>query len=1642
MNPKGLLFCMFFLFIVNHTFSQSFGNEWIVYGQPYVKFSVHQQGMHRVTYSSLLAAGLPAGVSGQSLQLFRDGQEQRLWVSNNGVLSASDYIEFWGEKADGRLDRRLYQDTSMQLNPALSLVSDTAYYFITVNTTTSHLRFQQQVNTIQTPWNPEAYMWRTIRNDYRAEFNPGESAAEGQYQSPELLNLNLSQYQQEGYVKRFTTNTDSIIFQLPGVYTQAGAPAISLHTAAVGRSYTSHQLRIFANNILQADSGFQRFDIKRYQLSFPVSIVDANNTLKISYQNTGIPGDRYGISYAALRYPASFSAHNQSSLYVELDPKPTAYQLVFTNVLSAGQPVQLVDLTRGALYTADTSVMGELRFQLPASIQPLQLVLQGTQAAAYKSVTAVKTVQLRNYTQALNQGDYIILTDLRYTQGAQGVNPVQAYSDYRKSALGGSFSTTIAYTHELYDEFGYGYDFSTLALRNFLHYAHSSASWVQKPKHLFIIGRGLEYNSYLAYRASSFNSYPYFAVPTFGQPGSDLLLSDFGKNDKPQISTGRLSAFNAVDVSVYLEKVKEYENVKRSTNVPASSKMWMKNVLHIAGATDSIQKIPIVSALQRQKTIIENPNFGGQAKIVVKSTNGEQEIQNSNTIDTLMNGGAGLVQFFGHSSASTIDYGLDFPERYTNDKKYNLIMANGCGAGNIFLFTGQRYLSERFVFAPQTGSIGFLASVNTGFSGYLGFYTDSLYARFSKLMYGKSVGEQMINNVNALISLPNFQTDFLLKMHTEQLLLNGDPAISLYSPSLPDYAVELSHVQYTPSLIHTATDSISFTATFINAGRATTDSVDLFVRRIMPNGVAKTVFFKRVPAFSYQTVQHFKVPVMGTLAEGNNQFQIHIDPQNKIQELSETNNSVSINIPITALGVEPIYPAAFSIVNQYPFVLKATTFDPFAPSATYVIQIDTTELFNSPLLRSTLVNSSGGVLQWQADIAALDSTVFYWRTALDVADPLWRTSSFIYLPLSSPGWNQSHYYQFTKDRYQSVDLDSATRSFSFENERRTLQVQNVCMNGPAPFTYIWPEYLVKINGSTLYTFGCDPWPGYSSLQFVVIDSLTGNPWLNTRPDPAVALGRFGSFDPCRITNGAIKEDPFFEFSFLNTASRKNIMDFLDSIPQGYYVMIQPRLCVGASCGTINNVFVNQWKSDTTSMGSGVSLYHKLKNFGFNTIDSLYRNRPMILWMRKGEASSIRQHVGADITVKLFGEFEYTIKKQEGTIQSTIIGPASAWQNFVEKYSSVEPINTDATSYSIFGVRPGSPDVFISKVMGDTSLSYINAAQYPYLRLEMNSADVANRTPSQLQHWRVHYTPLPEAAISLNQRYDVENIDATHRKKITFAIQNLAGIAMDSLLISYTIFNANYTPEATYYQRVKPLPIGDSIHVSYEIDLDGFYSSQFLEIMVNPLLDQPEQFLPNNLAIRSLALIDPSLPLPVNLHQFVVMPNGCAAKLSWITQEEQNFKGFDIERKWKEAQYKKIAHIKAEGGEEAHTYQWLDAEEGSGTRQYRLRMIDIDGKFSYSPDASIRLLCELTGNTLRLYPNPTSDIAKLHIPAGNIEDIHIEIISATGQKVYSRLLEFDGNAQEIELPFSTMASGLYHVKVRSFEYTQVFSLLKD
>jgi len=115
-------------------------------------------------------------------------------------------------------------------------------------------------------------------------------------------------------------------------------------------------------------------------------------------------------------------------------------------------------------------------------------------------------------------------------------------------------------------------------------------------------------------------------------------------------------------------------------------------------------------------------------------------------------------------------------------------------------------------------------------------------------------------------------------------------------------------------------------------------------------------------------------------------------------------------------------------------------------------------------------------------------------------------------------------------------------------------------------------------------------------------------------------------------------------------------------------------------------------------------------------------------------------------------------------------------------------------------------------------------------------------------------------------------------------------------------------------------------------------------------------------------------LPITLISFTASKENSNVILNWQTASEFNNKGFEIQRKSGNNDFETIGFVPSQGKSGSSysklSYEFSETNIYSGITQYRLKQIDIDGKFSYSV---IRVIQgENNKSVIRVFPNPSTD----------------------------------------------------------------------
>lgn len=1437
-----------FLLVCSFAAEAQLNNSWIDYNKTYYKFKIGKTGLYRINQAALASIGF-ANTPVEYFQLWRNGEQVRLYTSSpSGSLDPSGYIEFLGKMNDGVPDKPLYLKPGFQLCDSFSLHTDTAAYFLTVDQYNTNLRFTDAPNNVASnTLPPDPFFYRTIAQPFRNQYNRGYAVYVGE------LVYSASYDIGEGWTSNdIAPGFDLFLnFTNMNIYTSGPAKGVSLDIAAFGNALNVRNLRVkFLNNeVLNTTMNFYDTVKKRVD-SIPLSYIGTSGNLQVSVNGTStIPNDRIVVANIAITYPSTFSFNNQQNFSFKLEPSAVGNYLEITNFnYGAAAPV-LYSLSDGQRYTGDITVSGKVRFALPASSSKNRnFVLVSEETGNIATINTLTERKFTNFLSAVNQGNYVIISNPMLYNDGNGVNYVDEYRKYRSSAAGGSFKTIVVPMDELIDQFAFGIRQHPAAIRDFIRFAYRQFN--PKPEYIFMIGKGVTSIDYKKYETNVLMNV-LDLIPTFGWPASDVLLAcEPGKN-VPLVPISRLSAISGTEVKNYLDKVKEYELAQATPSPYINDKAWMKNIIHVIGGADSSENATFRGYMNGYKTILQDSLMGANVETFEKTSTSYVEQASGERIEQLINSGLTEIGYFGHSSANTLAFNLSSPDLYKNAGRYPFFNVSGCNAGAFFNFDAQRLsgnmsISEKYVLAPQKGSIAFMASTYLGIPPFLNFYNNRLHRNMAYDLYGNSLGRQ-IQQVLQDLGSNSGSLDFYTRIHLEELNLHGDPAIKVNPFTLPDFAIEDPLVRITPNTVTVADDKFSLKVKWYNIGRAINDSIRISIRRKLPNDSIQIIYNKLVLAPASSDSISIDVPINPVTDKGLNKLFVSLDLENRVTEAYETNNDVTKDFYILEDELRPIIPYNFSIVNKQNITFSASTANPLAEQHQYLMEIDTTELFNSGLKKQYSASGNGGVIQFTpTDITFRDSTVYYWRTSMvptNGTQPVWNNFSFIYLNGSTTGFNQSHYYQHKKSTYAGTIALGNDGVFRYTNANRNLQIKT----GLYPYTP-YDRITVTLDFEQLEIYGCK----IGSLQFYVYDSLTMEPWTNYNVD--ANNGRFGSWKVCGYPTRK-----FFEFPYNDPAYRKRAMDFLDSIPSGMYVSI-------SNYGWMTNTsFISDWQGDTATLGSGKSLYHKLKQIGFTQIDSFKQNLPFVYFFRKNTPSYIPvQVMGKTPSEELEGNFSVSLKYKTGTIESPAFGPAKNWTALHWKGKSQEAAVGDTVAIQVYGVKNDATKKLLATVRPatDTSLAFVDAATYPYIKLVMQNTDNKFATPNQLQYWRINGDYIPEGAVAPNLLYAMkDSVEQGERIDFTLAFKNISPVAFDSMKIKVIITDKNNIAHTTVLPKGKPLVAGDTLVVRYSIDTKDFPGLNTLNVIVNPDNDQLEQYSYNNFIFKDF-FVNPDITNPL------------------------------------------------------------------------------------------------------------------------------------------------------------------------------------
>ena len=167
-------------------------------------------------------------------------------------------------------------------------------------------------------------------------------------------------------------------------------------------------------------------------------------------------------------------------------------------------------------------------------------------------------------------------------------------------------------------------------------------------------------------------------------------------------------------------------------------------------------------------------------------------------------------------------------------------------------------------------------------------------------------------------------------------------------------------------------------------------------------------------------------------------------------------------------------------------------------------------------------------------------------------------------------------------------------------------------------------------------------------------------------------------------------------------------------------------------------------------------------------------------------------------------------------------------------------------------------------------------------------------------------------------------------------------------------------------------------------------------------------------------------LPVLLTDFTVSAlSDNQVEINWSTQMEDNASYFSIEKSSNGLTWEDIGQVAAKGNTPTVTqYHFLDNGPSVSVAYYRLKMVDLDNKWTYSDIQVVRLAPVAR---IGLYPNPARDFVQLAFPQSVSGDISLELYNQSGQLVLRNGLHSAGGGN-FSISVGQLVPGIYYVKI--------------
>jgi trimeric autotransporter adhesin len=183
----------------------------------------------------------------------------------------------------------------------------------------------------------------------------------------------------------------------------------------------------------------------------------------------------------------------------------------------------------------------------------------------------------------------------------------------------------------------------------------------------------------------------------------------------------------------------------------------------------------------------------------------------------------------------------------------------------------------------------------------------------------------------------------------------------------------------------------------------------------------------------------------------------------------------------------------------------------------------------------------------------------------------------------------------------------------------------------------------------------------------------------------------------------------------------------------------------------------------------------------------------------------------------------------------------------------------------------------------------------------------------------------------------------------------------------------------------------------------------------------------------------AVALPVTLTKFNAQPKGSEVLVTWTTANELNSSHYVVEKSVDGRSFTAIGTVNASGYIiSSVNYQLIDPSPLQGLNYYRLKQVDVDGKYAYSATVTVNFVAT---DVLNVYPNPVANTIEIRLNSTS-KDLVVQVTGLDGVLILQAKGDIKQINQQINQQLPRLKSGMYVLQLSNAGEKHVIKFIKE